>query len=129
MVKVTLLSTSRQEAAEGEPVRRHAAQLTQDYRSRNKDVFTIFIASTVNTNTAETLRIGSWYLPDDTRIGVQVIPLSILQFHQLIKSRISRQADIGPAFWESLFLRCLSYSNLDAPAWKNKINQILQDAA
>lgn len=61
VVEVTLTTNSRQEAAEGEPVRRHVADLVMHHQERaGKPVYGLFIANRVDSNTAETFRIGVW---------------------------------------------------------------------
>ena len=78
--EVTLSSGSRQEAMEGEPVRRHVADLITEY---NKPVYGLFIANAVDTNTAETFRSGVWYLKDDSRLDLEIIPLSLEQYNKV----------------------------------------------
>src|SRR5690606_24711548 len=51
VVEVPLTSSSRQEAAEGEPVRRHGAQYAEE---AGKDVYGLFIAVNIDSNTAHT---------------------------------------------------------------------------
>lgn len=51
VVEVTLSTNSRQEAMEGEPVRRHVADLVQKYK---KPVYGLFVANKIDSNTAET---------------------------------------------------------------------------
>ena len=55
VVEVTLTSSSRQEAAEGEPVRRHVALYAEE-NTTGKDVYGLFIAPRVDTNTAHTFQ-------------------------------------------------------------------------
>ena len=57
VIEVTLSESSRQEAMEGEPVRRHVADLMLQH---DKPVYGLFIANRVDSNTAETFRIGRW---------------------------------------------------------------------
>jgi hypothetical protein len=56
VIEVTLSESSRQEAMEGEPVRRHVADLMVQY---NKPVYGLFIANRIDSNTAETLELVS----------------------------------------------------------------------
>lgn len=68
VVEVTLTTNSRQEAAEGEPVRRHVANLVTHYaETMGKPVYGLFIANRIDSNTAETFRIGIWYTNEDER--------------------------------------------------------------
>ena len=48
VVEVTLSTNSRQEAMEGEPVRRHVADLVQKYK---KPVYGLFVANKIDSNT------------------------------------------------------------------------------
>ncbi len=72
-VEVTLTAGSRQEAVEGEPVRRHIADLVDHYKRQEKPVFGLFIANKIDTNTAETFRSGSWYRGDDSHLKLQIV--------------------------------------------------------
>jgi len=66
VVEVTLTSSSRQEAAEGEPVRRHVAKEKAKIAAvSGKPVYGLFLARTIDNNTAETFRIGVWYSGDE----------------------------------------------------------------
>ena len=57
VVEVTMTTSSRQEAAEGEPVRRHVAETRTRYQVSGKPVYGLFIAPEIDTNTAETYRL------------------------------------------------------------------------
>ena len=63
VVEVTLTTSSRQEAAEGEPVRRHVANIVRE--NTGVDVYGLFIAPRIDNNTAETFRTGVWYRDDE----------------------------------------------------------------
>ena len=53
LTEVTMSTSSRQEAMEGEPVRRHVSDAVLKY---DKPVYGMFIAVRIDTNTAETFR-------------------------------------------------------------------------
>lgn len=55
LTEVTMSTSSRQEAMEGEPVRRHVSDAVLKYE---KPVYGMFIAVKIDTNTAETFRHG-----------------------------------------------------------------------
>lgn len=55
LTEVTMSTSSRQEAMEGEPVRRHVSDAVLKY---DKPVYGMFIAVRIDTNTAETFRHG-----------------------------------------------------------------------
>lgn len=77
-VEVTLTENSRQEAAEGEPVRRHVADIA--LRRRDKPVYGLFIANRIDSNTAETFRIGVWFTKNDEKMRLDIIPITLKQF-------------------------------------------------
>jgi AlwI restriction endonuclease len=79
VVEVTLTDNSRQEAAEGEPVRRHVADLVSHYGGQTcKPVYGLFIANRIDSNTAETFRIGAWYTRADEKMRLDIIPVTLL---------------------------------------------------
>lgn len=86
VIEVTLSESSRQEAMEGEPVRRHVADLMLRY---DKPVYGLFIANRVDSNTAETFRIGVWYARDDTRMDLHIVPITLSQFSSFFKAMFS----------------------------------------
>lgn len=122
--EVTLSSSSRQEAMEGEPVRRHVADLTELY---HKPVYGVFLANTVDTNTAETFRIGVWYLKDDTRITLQIVPFTLKQYNTLFRYMFE-SGNASPKTLVNLILKCSeTRHNLTAPEWKQCIDNLVTD--
>lgn len=125
VVEVTLTQSSRQEAAEGEPVRRHMAQVVQDYVETGKDVFGLFLAINIDTNTANTFRLGEWYLPDDSQIYVHIVPVSLYDFKTFFASR--KQDPNGLLkILKNLLIKCRLDSVSPAPDWKKKISAKFQ---
>ena len=124
VVEVTLTGNSRQEAAEGEPVRRHVARIVED--SAGKRVFGLFIANKIDTNTAETLRIGFWYKPDDSKMALQIVPVTLEQFEKLFSAGFAA-GKITPKLILEFLRDCLAVSNHDAPAWKREIALTVQE--
>lgn len=123
VIEVTLSESSRQEAMEGEPVRRHVADLMQQYR---KPVYGLFIANRIDSNTAETFRIGVWYTRDDVRLDLCIVPFSLKQFTAFFKTIFSEGA-VSPRSLIVLMLECAqSRQTLDAPAWKAIIADTIQ---
>jgi hypothetical protein len=120
VVEVTLLTTSRQEAAEGEPVRRHIAEIADNYEASEKEIFGLFIGKNINSNTAETFRIGRWYRNDNSSINLRIVPLTIKQFTHFFEFFCSNSLG-KPEELRKLFIECLAYSNNQAPIWKNNI--------
>lgn len=123
VVEVTLTSSSRQEAAEGEPVRRHVASYVDRYEQLGKTVYGLFIANTIDTNTAETFRIGVWYRNDDSRLALWIVPMTITQFSDLFEAGFSNAGRLQPQILNQLLLQCRAQSNLDAPEWKRSIER------
>lgn len=122
VVEVTLTASSRQEAAEGEPVRRHVADVAQEYC---KDVYGLFIAVTIDSNTAHTFRYGDWYLKDDTKVNLDIVPIALEDFAKLLeagKDDVSKM----PTVIKDVLTDCRSTSSQPAPEWKNSISETVQ---
>lgn len=123
VVEVTLTSSSRQEAAEGEPVRRHVANMVDEFEAKGKRVYGLFIANNIDTNTAETFRIGVWYRPDDTKIALRIVPITLIQFINLFESGFNGGSNLDHRLLERIIRDCLVESNNDAPEWKRRIDK------
>ena len=97
VVEVTLTDNSRQEAAEGEPVRRHVADLVSHYDAQSgKPVYGLFIANHIDSNTAETFRIGVWFTRTDDKIRLDIIPMTLAQFKAFFEGLFtSRRVEVG----------------------------------
>lgn len=123
LTEVTMSSSSRQEAMEGEPVRRHVSDAVLSYK---KPVYGMFIAIRIDTNTAETFRHGVWYTKGDTQQRLNIVPLTLAQFQKFFKGMFhAKQAD--PEKLVELIDCCAKERDImEAPAWKkyidNKIN-------
>lgn len=126
VVEVTLTESSRQEAAEGEPVRRHVADVLERFEPAGKDVYGLFVARRIDTNTAETFRIGAWYKKDDERVSLDVVPLTLAQLTEVLRAG-AREGKLTP----SLLLDVISKASLaraetrGAPEWKTRIAEIV----
>ena len=121
VIEVTLSESSRQEAMEGEPVRRHVADLVQKY---DKPVYGLFIANRIDSNTAETFRIGVWYTKDDTRLELCIVPFTLAQFEAFFKS-LFVNANAKPSEIIKMIAACNRHRySCDAPQWKNQIEAI-----
>lgn len=124
VIEVTLSESSRQEAMEGEPVRRHVADLIQQY---NKPVYGLFIANRIDSNTAETFRIGVWYTKDDRRLNLCIVPFTLMQFSAFFKAIFSAQV-ATPQSVISLINECGEQrQKCEAPEWKLAISKIVQN--
>ncbi|MDR0948732.1 MAG: AlwI family type II restriction endonuclease [Lachnospiraceae bacterium] len=125
VIEVTLSESSRQEAMEGEPVRRHVADVMMQHTHPFKPVYGLFIANRVDSNTAETFRIGSWYTRDDERCLLSIVPLTLAQFSAFFKAIFSRQS-VKPKAVSDLMEQCRAASHKYAPEWKTAISEIVQ---
>ena len=122
VVEVTLTASSRQEAAEGESVRRHVAQ----YKERSdKPVYGLFIAVQIDSNTAHTFRSGDWYLPDDSKLSLDIVPLTLGDFGTFLASNRGRLSGM-PELLQQLMIECRAKANQDAPQWKESISSIVK---
>lgn len=122
VIEVTLSESSRQEAMEGEPVRRHVADLMQQY---DKPVLGLFIANHVDSNTAETFRMGVWYTREDKRLNLRIVPFTLAQFSSFFRS-IFRNGQATPQRIVSLMGECESCrKKCEAPEWKAEIAEIV----
>lgn len=125
VVEVTLTSSSRQEAAEGEPVRRHVAVYTEN---EGKEVYGLFVALKVDSNTAHTFRSGDWYLADDSKLSLDIVPITLEDFSELLSSAKSRIAEF-PDIIRQLLIECRAKANQEAPQWKESISTIINRIA
>jgi len=123
VVEVTLTASSRQEAAEGEPVRRHVAQYSE---TETKPVYGLFIAVKIDSNTAHTFRSGDWYLSDDSKLSLDIVPLTLGDFGDFLASGHGRLSDM-PGLLRQLMIECRARANQEAPQWKRSISAIVQN--
>lgn len=124
VIEVTLSESSRQEAMEGEPVRRHVANLMLQY---DKPVYGLFIANRIDSNTAETFRMGVWYTKEDKRLDLCIVPFSLMQFNTYFKT-VFLAGTVSPQSLISLMSECSENRQvLDAPTWKSRIDAKIQD--
>lgn len=120
VVEVTLTTSSRQEAAEGEPVRRHVADSVLNYA--NKKVYGLFLANQIDSNTAETFRFGVWYLKDDQKLNLDIVPLPLLQFKELFEAMFKNNK-VKNDHIQDVLVKCRSLNTLESPEWKRKISE------
>ena len=119
LTEVTMSTSSRQEAMEGEPVRRHVSDAVLKY---DKPVYGMFIAVRIDTNTAETFRHGMWYARGDVKQRLDIVPLSLAQFRQYFVAMFASNK-ATPEKLRDLLINCeITRDILDAPTWKEHIN-------
>lgn len=124
LTEVTMSTSSRQEAMEGEPVRRHVSDAVLKY---DKPVYGMFIAVKIDTNTAETFRHGIWYAKGDVKQRLDIVPLTLEQFQRYFVAMFeSKKAE--PERLQSLILKCESNRDaVDAPMWKWHIDIVINE--
>jgi AlwI restriction endonuclease len=124
VVEVTLTANSRQEAAEGEPVRRHVADLVSHYGAQSgKPVYGLFIANRIDSNTAETFRIGVWFTQTDDKMRLDIIPVTLVQFKAFFEALFTSGRVEVSLIRELLDLCGGLRPAHEAPAWKHEIQQ------
>ncbi len=90
-----------------------------------KTVYGLFIATQIDSNTANTFRSGAWYLPDDNKLSLEIVPITLDDFRDFVVSGCER-LDQMPKLLKQLLLECRAKANQDAPQWKKSINSIIQ---
>ncbi|MBV5322480.1 MAG: AlwI family type II restriction endonuclease [Ilumatobacteraceae bacterium] len=126
VVEVTLTDNSRQEAAEGEPVRRHVADLVLHHAAQSgKQVYGLFIANHIDSNTAETFRIGCWYTRADDKMRLDITPLTLDQFKTYFAAMFGADRVQASLIRELLDLCSHLRPAHEAPAWKTEISKIV----
>lgn len=120
LTEVTMSTSSRQEAMEGEPVRRHVSDAVLRY---DKPVYGLFIAVRIDTNTAETFRHGIWYAKGDAKQRLDIVPLTLAQFQKYFEAMFNANK-ASPGCLRDLILKCEEERDtMEAPEWKEYINQ------
>ncbi len=119
LTEVTMSTSSRQEAMEGEPVRRHVSDAVLKY---DKPVYGMFIAVRIDTNTAEIFRHGVWYAKGDLKQRLDIVPFTLEQFREYFVAMFeTKQAT--PEKLKDLILACeITRDVVDAPEWKRHID-------
>ena len=119
LTEVTMSTSSRQEAMEGEPVRRHVSDAVLKY---DKPVYGMFIAVKIDTNTAETFRHGIWYARGDLKQRLDIVPLTLAQYREYFMAMF-RTGHASPEKLRELILLCETRRDiLNAPRWKTYID-------
>lgn len=124
LTEVTMSTSSRQEAMEGEPVRRHVSDAVLKY---DKPVYGMFIAVRIDTNTAETFRHGIWYAKGDVKQRLDIVPLTLGQFQKYFVAMFEANK-ATPEELRDLIVKCESRRDiLEAPAWKQYIDATVSE--
>lgn len=123
LTEVTMSTSSRQEAMEGEPVRRHVSDAVLKY---DKPVYGLFIAVKIDTNTAETFRHGIWYAKGDKRQRLIILPISLKLFQSFFKELFETNM-AHPDRIVELINSCVDKRDeMEAPAWKSLIERTIK---
>lgn len=88
VIEVTLSESSRQQAMEGSPVRKHVADIM---KSTNKPVFGLFVAKSIDPNTFYDFKQGVWYDDNKSQFNLHIIPLTIQQFYNCFLNIFSKK--------------------------------------
>lgn len=124
LTEVTMSTSSKQEAMEGEPVRRHVSDAVLKY---NKPVYGMFIAIKIDTNTAETFRHGIWYAKNDRKQRLDIVPLTLEQFRRFFVAMFKAERTT-PDRLQELLEKCEEKRDLfDAPLWKGYISSVIEE--
>lgn len=124
LTEVTMSTSSRQEAMEGEPVRRHVSDAVLKY---DKPVYGMFIAVKIDTNTAETFRHGIWYAKGDVKQRLDIVPLTLAQFQRYFVAMFEAKK-AAPERLRALISKCeVKRDFLDAPTWKKYIDFVVEE--
>lgn len=124
LTEVTMSTSSRQEAMEGEPVRRHVSDAVLKY---DKPVYGMFIAVKIDTNTAETFRHGIWYARGDVKQRLDIVPLTLSQYREYFMAMF-RTGHVNPEKLRELILLCETRRDiLNAPRWKSYIGTAINE--
>ncbi|HEX7861706.1 MAG TPA: AlwI family type II restriction endonuclease [Verrucomicrobiae bacterium] len=130
VVEVTFTASSRQEAAEGEPVRRHVANALIERLEKNSDkpVYGLFVAANVDLNTVETFKTGVWWQQKESgrsKLGLSIVPVSLTELRDLFAVAI-KAGDFSPTVFKHLLLECRADANNESDVWRERISKHVQ---
>lgn len=121
VVEVTWTASSRQVAAEGEPVIRHVAQIAAN---SDKPTYCLFIAPKIDMNTIQHYRVhDTWFLEDNLEQVANVIPLSLEEFISFFINIPKAQKDSIDKIHSILKDCTANKKNLKSIEWKELISR------
>ena len=126
VVEVTLLNTGRQEAEEGYSVRQHVCQAVKEYgRQSEIPVYGLFIAPTINLNTAATFKNGEFHDIDDS-YRLDIIPITIARFNYLFNSMFIKSS-VDYSHFKKLIERSLDKRDVvkSPQKWSESIEELV----
>lgn len=122
VTEVSMSTSSRQEAMEGEPVRRHVSDAMD---AADRPVYGLFIATKIDTNTAETFRHGVWYDKENSKRRLDILPLTLTQFREYFTAMFE-SGSAEPVKLKDLILSCTMRRDvLASPDWKRYIDRTI----
>ena len=124
VVEVTLTQSSRQEAAEGEPVRRHVATVMD---GTSKPVYGLFIAYKIDINTLDTFRRGDWFINEERRIRLNIVPVTLAQFREFFEASFSNNMASVSRVRALLDACCSLRDQHEAAQWRHEINGVVKE--
>ncbi|WP_353051326.1 AlwI family type II restriction endonuclease [Fictibacillus enclensis] len=78
------------------------------------------MANSIDTNTAETFRIGIWYRSDDSSLALRIVPIILADFTDIFEALFkSGKFSEGPSYLRNLLVHLLQFSNEPPLSWKN----------
>lgn len=125
IVEVTLLTSFRQEAAEGHSVREHTFREIE--RKHGKPVYCLFIAPSLFIQTIETFRDATYWSATGSSQGVSldIVPVTLEQFEGLFEA-IMRLPEPSPDAVLSVLRRARksAVSCMTPIEWQTKLNEL-----
>ena len=103
-------------------MRRHVADLVSYYGEQSgKPVYGLFIANRIDSNTAETFRIGVWFTRTDDKMRLDIIPVTLAQFKAFFEALFTvGRVEVG-LIRELLDICGGLRPAHEAPSWKREI--------
>lgn len=120
VIEVTLSTSSRQQAMEGSPVRKHVADLAA---VSSKPVYGLFIANSFDPNTIDDFHRGVWYGNDRQRYDLHIVPLTLKQFKDCFDSIFARGTDSERPILTLMRLCDEDRRNYDLYGWQEAIKK------
>lgn len=120
VTEVSMSTSSRQEAMEGEPVRRHVFDAMD---AVDCPVYGLFIATKIDTNTAETFRHGVWYDKQNNKRRLDILPLTLSQFREHFTAMFESGAAEPAKLRELIVSSTIRRDVLNGPDWKAYIER------
>ncbi len=128
VTEVTLSVRANQWSSEAEPVPRHVAKIQSKFKGK-KDVFGVFVAPNIDTNSILTFYNSRQFAIDDYIIEMTIVPLNITQIKWLLD--IFKQKRFSTQDMKRLFETIKSEipSSKNAIEWYEKIPLLMNDWA